>query len=126
MSVTETKVREMLLPVFGLSRIEDIQLQHSLVNDLGAESLDFVEIVHLVEKKFGVVIELREIMQLSGDQRMEDLFKDGKLTVSGEAALKERFPFGAGKVRVGMTKIDLFSLLTVGDFARIIDARLKT
>ena len=117
-----TRVREMLVPVFGCRSADEIQPHHSLVHDLGAESLDFVEIVHLVQKRFGVALEMREIMQVGDSAKMEDLFREGRLTVQGEEILKRRFP-GDSRFQAGMTKVDMFALLTVADLARIIQER---
>jgi len=58
----ETKLRELLIPVFGLNTVDEIQPQHSLVSDLGATSIDFVEISYIVESNFGVVIKTNELM----------------------------------------------------------------
>ena len=40
----ENRLRELLMPVLGIADIEEIQLRVHFVNDLGAESIDFVEI----------------------------------------------------------------------------------
>ena len=43
--MNEEKLREILLPVLGLDEIEEVQPEHSLVKDLEADSIDFVEII---------------------------------------------------------------------------------
>ena len=47
----EYKLRELLMPVLGIANIEEIQPSQALVNDLGAESIDFVEILYLIDRK---------------------------------------------------------------------------
>lgn len=116
----ETKLRDILLPVFGLDAIEDIKPGDSFVKDLGADSLDFIEMLHLVEMNFGVVISQEEIMIGGKNINTDGLFEDGKLTPEGEALLKENFPDREKDLETGMTKVDLFSLLTVRDLANII------
>jgi acyl carrier protein len=120
----EEKLREILLPVFGLDKMEYIQPDHSLVKDLGAESLDFVEIVYLIEKNFGVSIETKEMLVGTSDLKVEELFRDGKLTSEGCKMLIKEFPHSKESIKEGMSKITLFSLVTVGDLARIIDSKM--
>jgi acyl carrier protein len=116
----ENKLREILLPVFGLDSIEEIKPEHSLVKDLDADSLDFIEIIQLVELNFGVVITQEEIMIGGKNFDSGGLFEDGKLTAGGEELLKKNFPGKTGDLKTGMTKVELFTLLTVRDLANII------
>ena len=44
----EYKLRELLMPGLGNANIEEIQPSHALVTNLGAESIDFVEILYLI------------------------------------------------------------------------------
>ena len=114
------KLRELLLPVFGLDSIEEIKPEHSLVNDLDADSLDFIEIIHVVEVNFGVVLTQEEIMIGGKNMQKGGLFEDGELTAGGEALLKKNFPERADQLKIGMTKVEMFSLLTVRDLGNII------
>ena len=121
----ENKLREILLPVFGLITIDEIKPEHSFVNDLEVDSLDFIEIMHLIEVNFGVVITQDET--LTGGLKIDKsrLFEDGLLTTEGEGLLKENYPERRTDLKSGMTKIDLFSLITVQDLANIIKEKLK-
>jgi acyl carrier protein len=124
LALIETKLREMLLPIFGLDSIDEVQLQHSLVHDLGAESLDFVEIMYVIERDFGVILKTKEII-FGGSNVMENqVFTDGKLTQSGAMLIAKQFPENADKITVGLTKVDIFSLLTVRDLAKIISIKI--
>lgn len=63
------------------------------MGDLGAESLDIVEIVFTLEEKFGIDIPLRaeEASQLASGESDEDTAKLALLTVAGIAqAVNER------------------------------------
>jgi len=117
----ETKLREVLLPVFGMDSIDEINPEDSFINDLDADSLDFIEIMHLVEMNFGVVITQEEIMMGGMNVDTDGLFEDGKLTTGGTALLKENFPERKEKLRAGMTKVELFTLLTVRDLSDLIE-----
>ena len=71
----ENKLRELLLPVFGLDSVEQIKSQDSLINDLGADSLDFVEIIYILEHHFGVVVKADEIMIKGANINTDDLLR---------------------------------------------------
>ena len=121
----ENKFREILLPVFGLDFINEIKPEYSFVNDLDADSLDFVEIIHLIEINFGVEISQNEMLIGGKNIDTDGLFEDGILTPEGEFLLKENFPERKKSLKSGMTKVDLFSLITVRDFSKIIEEKIK-
>lgn len=115
----ETKLREILLPVLGLTSIEEIKPENALVADLGADSIDFVEIIYLIERNFGVVLKTNQIFSGGLKVSADDLFQDGTLTQEGADMINKRInpvkPFLAG-----INKAQLFSALTVKDLANII------
>lgn len=49
------KLKEILVDVLGV-KIEDIKVESKFVDDLGADSLDLVELIMSFEDKFGVEI----------------------------------------------------------------------
>lgn len=117
----ENKLREMLLPVLGLSSIDEIKPEYALVRDLGADSIDFVEIIYHIEQNFGVVLKTNEIFSAGADAA--SMFNDGKLTKQGEELIAANLKGSNGRYRVGMNKMELFSILSVGDLAQIIQLR---
>ena len=130
----ENTLRELLLPVFGLDSVDEIQPDHSLVYDLGAESLDFVEIMYVIERNFGVVLKTREII-LGGSTpgsagvspafTEESIFEDGALTDKGAALIRKQFPNHTNEIKAGLTKVGMYSLITVRDMAAIIKAKMS-
>lgn len=120
----ENKFRELLLPVFGLDSIDEVQPEDSLINDLGAESLDFVEILWVVEANFGVVLKTNEIVSGGSNGKDDGLFEEDRLTAQGASLLQQQFPHGADKIREGLSKADIFSLITIRDLAMLIQAKL--
>jgi acyl carrier protein len=121
----EHRVRQMLLPVFNLASIEEIKPEASLVNDLGAESLDFVQIIYLIEREFGVVLKPDEIMSGATSESPELMFHEGKLTEEGAALLNAQFPGHAEPFAGGMTKRTIYLAITVRDLAFAIEARIQ-
>ena len=123
MDVT-TRLREILLPVFGLDSIEEIPPGASLVEEIGADSLDFVEIVYLVEKEFGVALKMGELLVADTAVDTDSLFLEGRLTPEGAALLQQQLSGGETRFRAGMTKMDLFQSLSVEDLALAVRQRL--
>jgi acyl carrier protein len=121
----EMRFRQLLLPVLGIDVIDDVKPEQSLVDDLGADSLDFVDMLHQVEVEFGVSIGTNEI--LLGDSRLsaEEVFEDSKLTADGLSRISEVFPDRVDQLRIGMSRFEFFRLLTVRDVANIIQIKLQ-
>ncbi|MCP5103816.1 MAG: hypothetical protein GY950_10580 [bacterium] len=118
----ETKLRELLLPVLGLDSIDEVPPDVSLVEDLDADSIDFVEILYVVEQNFGVVLKTDEIVVAGIDSKI--IFQDGRLTKKGAELIGTNLPAASGRYKEGMTKIELFSALTVNDLAHIIKMKM--
>lgn len=117
----ENRLRETLLPVFGLESADEISAEASLVKDLGADSLDFVEISYLIERDFDVVLNTSQLIVGGVGVNADSHFVEGRLTEEGAAALKNQFPEGAGRFVAGLTKVDMFRSITVRDLANIIN-----
>ena len=49
------KVKEILVDILGVKE-EDIKMESKFVDDLGADSLDLVELIMSFEEKFGIEI----------------------------------------------------------------------
>jgi len=114
-------LREILLPVLGLDSIDEVHEQHSLVLDLCADSIDFVEIIYEIEQKFGVVLKTNEL--IAAGVNSEDLLVDGRLSKEGAQLISGQLPDADRRYRENMTKIELFSAITVSDLARIIEMK---
>jgi acyl carrier protein len=123
MDVT-TRLREILLPVFSLDTIEELPPGASLVEEIGADSLDFVEIVYLVEKEFGVALKMGEILVADTGIDADSLFAEGRLTQEGAALLQGQLEEGVKRFKPGMSKMELFKSLSAEDLATAIRQRL--
>jgi acyl carrier protein len=119
----QVQLRECLLPVFGFNSIDQIPDDAALIKDLGADSLDFVEIVYLIERDFGVVLKTNELVSSGVSVPADTLFAQGRLTQEGAVLLKQQLPGSNGRFEAGMTKVELFQAITVRDLADIIKLR---
>ena len=121
----EAQLRKSLLPVFGFSSVDQIPEDSALVKDLGADSLDFIEIIYLIERDFGVVLKTNELVVGEVSVREDNLFVEGKLTEKGASILKLQFPECSARFKAGITKVDLFHAITVRDLSNIIRQRMS-
>jgi len=84
------KVQEALVDALGVDD-DEVTSEAKLVADLGAESIDFLDIVFRLEKAFGIKIDQNELFPesvLSDPQYVAD----GKVTDNGMAELRRRLP----------------------------------
>jgi len=108
-------------------READITLASNLVEDLGAESIDLLDLTFLVEEKFGVTIEPNEF-EKEARRRIPggEYERDGLLTEAALLELRQLMPeVDPTRFAPGLRKMDIPSLLTVGVFVHIIGRKLK-
>ena len=72
---------------------DEIQPGARLQNDLGAESIDFLDIVFRLEREFSIKIPRGELFPESIFQGDPDMVQDGKVTAKGLAELRSRMPY---------------------------------
>src|ERR1700676_3427281 len=72
---------------------EEIKPTSTLQGDLGAESIDFLDIVFRLEREFGVKIPRGELFIEPVFQGDEDYVRDGRLTEEGLVALRSMIPY---------------------------------
>jgi acyl carrier protein len=72
---------------------EDIQPTSTLQGDLGAESIDFLDIVFRLEREFGIKIPRNELFPESIFQGDPEFVENGRVTEKGLAELRARMPF---------------------------------
>lgn len=85
------KVREVLEDALGVDE-DEVNENSTLGSDLGAESIDILDIQFRLEKAFNIKIEQGEMIQEDALQN-PDYVADGKVTEAGLAALRERMPY---------------------------------
>jgi acyl carrier protein len=64
-----------------------------LQSDLGAESIDFLDIVFRLEREFDIRIDRAELFPESIFQRRAEFVQHGKVTAQGLEELRRRLPF---------------------------------
>ena len=119
--------RELASGVLGV-RPAEVTMASNLVEELGAESIDLLDLTFLVEEKFGVTIEPNEF-EREAKRRIPggEYERDGVLTEAALSELRALMPeVDPGRFVHGLRKADVPSLLTVGVFVHIISRKLQS
>jgi acyl carrier protein len=85
------RVREVLIDALGVDE-EEVTASATLMGDLGAESIDFLDIVFRLEKAFGIKVPREELFPVETLMNNPQLVSNGKFTAKGLAELKEKMP----------------------------------
>ncbi|MDX2038687.1 MAG: acyl carrier protein [Isosphaeraceae bacterium] len=85
------KVQTTLVDALGVDE-DDVRHDATLQGDLGAESIDFLDIVFRLERNFGIKIPRGELFpeNVAADPEM---IHDGKLTEKGIEELRSKMPY---------------------------------
>src|SRR3954451_8646492 len=114
------KVQTALVDALGVDD-EEVTPQATMVGDLGAESIDFLDIVFRLEKAFGIEIPRSELFP---DDVLTNAayVADGRVTPEGVQELKRRMPFAdLTKFEKNPVVQDFGNLLTVSDLCRYVE-----
>ncbi|MBA2711711.1 MAG: acyl carrier protein [Tatlockia sp.] len=115
------KVREIIADVLVIEE-EEVSLKSRLISDLGAESIDFLDLVFQLEKEFSIKIPRGQLEKNARGDLAEDEFeKGGVLTAKGMQALKDylnEVPADYFKANMKVNEIPL--LFTVETFCKLI------
>ena len=102
--------------------VEEVQLDRALIEDLGAESIDFLDIVFRLERLFQVRIPRGKVVEdARGDLSEEEFEVRGVLTDAGAARLRAyltEVPTERFLARVRVNEIPL--LFTVATFCKAV------
>ncbi|QQE13949.1 acyl carrier protein [Planctomycetota bacterium] len=117
------KVQEVLEDALGVDD-DEVTPEATLVGDLGAESIDFLDIVFRLEKAFDVKIEQSELFP-DGVLNDANYVQDGKVTDAGMAELKSRMPHANLDEFDDSRKVEDFSnVFTVDAVCKFIENKL--
>ena len=85
------EVQEVLVDALGVDN-DEVAIEATLMGDLGAESIDFLDIVFRLEKAFGIKIPREELFPAESLMNHPEFIDNGKLTEAGLAELREKMP----------------------------------
>lgn len=117
------KVRTALVDALGVDD-DEVRPESTIIGDLGAESIDFLDIVFRLEKSFAIEIPRSELTP-------EDVLtnpnyvKEGRVTPEGIAEIKRRMPFADLTAFEKNPLVQNFgNLLTVSDLCRFVESKV--
>ncbi|MGA2914470.1 MAG: acyl carrier protein [Sedimentisphaerales bacterium] len=85
------EVQGVLVDALGVDD-DEVKPDATLMADLGAESIDFLDIVFRMEKAFGIKIPREELFPAENLLSNKEYISNGKLTPKGLEELKKRMP----------------------------------
>ncbi len=86
------RIAKLLVQALGVER-EDIKPSATLQGDLGAESVDFLDIVFRMEQEFRIKIHRGELFPDHFFERDFVIVQDGRVTDEGLEALRAHLPY---------------------------------
>jgi len=123
------KVQDAIVEALGVEP-EEVEPASVLFDDLGAESLDLLDIVFRLEKTFGIKIPrggVQEDVLAAEGIKEEDVVVDGALTALGAEKLREKMDeIDSDKLHEGFRIDDIPTLFTVETFVKIVKQQLAS
>jgi acyl carrier protein len=125
MNVTDVylKVREIVADVLVIDE-DEVALNSRLIADLGAESIDFLDLVFQLEKEFKIKIPRGQLEKNARGNLAEEAFeKGGVLTSQGLTALQNYLSeVPANQFKANMKVNEIPMLFTVETFCKLVVA----
>ncbi|HXX58774.1 MAG TPA: phosphopantetheine-binding protein [Thermodesulfovibrionales bacterium] len=113
------EVKKAIVETLSIDK-ETIKPESSLIRDLGAESLDFLDINYRLEQAFGIKMARHFILE-----HIEEMFGEGsaidgnsQLTDKAVALMKIRMEDNVAEVRTGMDMDEVPAIVTVRSISR--------
>jgi acyl carrier protein len=117
------KVREGLVDALGVDE-DEVTPQARIGADLGAESIDYLDIVFRLEKAFNIKIPRGDLFP-DNILNSDEFVQDGKLTPKGLAELRTRMPYAdLTEFSKNPNVQDIGDLFTVNMIVNYIEAKL--
>ncbi|MEM9751851.1 MAG: phosphopantetheine-binding protein [Planctomycetota bacterium] len=118
-----TKVTEVLEDALGVDE-DEVTPEATLGPDLGAESIDYLDIVFRLEKAFSIKIDQAELMP--NDVLTDPTYVDGgKITDAGITELKAKMPHAdLSEIESSRDVDDFEKVFTVDTIVKFVQARV--
>ena len=98
----------------------------SLIEELGAESLDFLDIVFKLERAYDIQITRGELERAArGDMTDDEFAPGGVISEAGLNRLRELMPEVAARIEPGLHPAQILSLFTVQTFVHLVIGKME-
>jgi acyl carrier protein len=120
------KVKEIIVDVLVIDE-DKVQPTSRLIADLGAESIDFLDLVFQLEKEFSIKIPRGQLEKNArGDLTEAEFEQNGVLTEKGLVALKNYLSeVPAEYFKASMKTNEIATLFTVETFCKLVQSALQ-
>ena len=122
----QTKVTKVLVDALGVDE-DEVTPTAVIRDDLGAESIDFLDIMFRLEKEFGIKIPKGEMMP-ENLATNPDLVQNGVVTPQGLAIIEEKMPHAKAEFQAFKADPQLESmskLFTVNSIVNYVESKVK-
>jgi acyl carrier protein len=125
MNDTTTRVCELVAEALARDAA-DVKPQSLLMDDLGAESLDFLDIVFKIERAFDIQITRGEMERAArGDMSDEEFAPGGVISEAGLQRLRQLMPEAAHRINPGLRPAQILGLFSVQTFVNMVEAKRR-
>jgi len=119
------KIQEILVDALAVDD-DEVTNEATLIGDLGAESIDILDISFKLEQEFGFKIAQGELFP-EGITQDPEYVEDGKVTSKGLGLLKERVPhFNFAQLEADPSVENVAKIFTVEALVTFCDQKLQT
>ncbi len=119
-------VQEVLVDALGVDD-DEVTTESTLTGDLGAESIDFLDIVFRLEKAFGIKIPREELFPAESLMNNSEFISKGKFTEKGLAELRDKIPHTDLSTFENNPDVNkLGDLFTVGAIVNYVETKLNS
>jgi len=120
------KVKEAIQESLGIPG-DKIHLKARIIDDLGSDSLDLLDILFALEEKFKIKIKRGQIEAMAREGISEEEFQtDGVISETGAQRLRQVLPeVDQSEIKAGMPLTRIPHLLTVETFCRLVATKLE-
>ncbi len=121
----ETRVRQCVAEALARD-VATVAAESNLMDDLGAESLDFLDIVFRLEQTFEIQITRGEMERAArGDMTADEFAPKGVISDQGLERLRELMPEASSRIKPGLRPAEILRLFSVQTFANIVKGKLE-
>ncbi len=105
---------------------ESVRLESNLMADLGADSLDFLDVVFKLEQAFDIQITRGEMERAArGDMTDDEFAPNGVISEKGLARLRELLPEAGDRIQPGLKPARILSLFSVQTFVNLVRGKMS-
>jgi acyl carrier protein len=106
--------------------VDDVKAESNLMDELGADSLAFLDIVFQLEQAFDIEITRGEMERAArGDMNDEEFAPGGVISQAGLERLRELMPEAKDRIQPGLRPQTILSLFSTQTFINMVEGKLR-